>query len=584
MHTVDPVPPDTRELFPSAEGGPNSYWSAVLVLVAALGFSSCRVEPDLWGHVRYGLDFLRDGLPATTTYSYTAAGHPWINHENLFELSAAWVYGVAGIHGLLAAKIALGLIVSLLLLRSARRHADWPVALFSVGLTIAVLAMFWPARPQVLSYVYFAVLVTLLEFAFQGWRGRWLFPWGRKWARANGPRETQHRRARLRWLWCAAPLMTLWANTHGAFVAGLAVYATYLCFRGIEAWSVARARSGGMLKRLAMMLTVAILATGLNPYGPRLHLWLAEAMALDRPEITEWQAVHLGDETFPLYALLATVTLVGLVGSRESLDATELALLGITFLQATLHIRHLPFFAILVGFWLPKHWQSAWSRLGQGVQHATVSGRESSVSMNRWRRRILGQIVPVLLALGLAFGLGVRLRAIQVPRADYPVEALRFIRDRRLTGRFVVTYNWAQYAIWGLSRSSNDISMSFVEFDGRLDTCYPAEVIDAHFDLILGTEGPIARYRDPDSPPPEADRSLRRGNPDFALISRHQSHAVETLQRHADEWDLLYQDELAQLWGRRRVTNDPESPCYLPVSQRVITDAPQSGWVPWPAT
>jgi hypothetical protein len=47
---------------------------------------------------------------------------------------------------------------------------------------------------------------------------------------------------------------------------------------------------------------------------------------------------------------------------------------------------------------------------------------------------------------------------------------------------------------------------------------------------------------------------------------------------------LLYQDSLAQLWGRSTRYDDPHNPDYLPPSNRQISDAPQTGYVLWPAT
>src|SRR5438094_195971 len=50
------------------------------------------VDADLWGHVRYGQDVLAaHALPVTASHTYTAVGHPWINHENLAELAFGWI-------------------------------------------------------------------------------------------------------------------------------------------------------------------------------------------------------------------------------------------------------------------------------------------------------------------------------------------------------------------------------------------------------------------------------------------------------------------------------------------------------------
>ncbi|MCA9208892.1 MAG: hypothetical protein KDA55_11075, partial [Planctomycetales bacterium] len=79
-----------------------------LILVCALAMSANRADVDFWGHVQYGMDVLADGLPRTTTYSYTAPDYPWINHENLAELLMALGVVHLGPTGLLAIKLMLG--------------------------------------------------------------------------------------------------------------------------------------------------------------------------------------------------------------------------------------------------------------------------------------------------------------------------------------------------------------------------------------------------------------------------------------------------------------------------------------------
>ena len=49
------------------------------------------------------------------------------------------------------------------------------------------------------------------------------------------------------------------------------------------------------------------------------------------------------------------------------------------------------------------------------------------------------------------------------------------------------------------------------------------------------------------------------------------------------EWALLYQDAIAQLWGRRDRYDDPARADYVPPARRWITQVSHSGSVPWPA-
>ena len=95
---------------------PHFTWfeKAVIVavlLAAAVAISPNAVDADLWGHVQYGRDVLRNGLPATTTYSYTANGYRWINHENLAEILLAVGADNLGHIGLLVVKSLLGTFV-----------------------------------------------------------------------------------------------------------------------------------------------------------------------------------------------------------------------------------------------------------------------------------------------------------------------------------------------------------------------------------------------------------------------------------------------------------------------------------------
>jgi hypothetical protein len=83
--------------------------------------------------------------------------------------------------------------------------------------------------------------------------------------------------------------------------------------------------------------------------------------------------------------------------------------------------------------------------------------------------------------------------------------------------------------------------------------------------------------------PIDDDRILEYGSPDLVLLDRNQANPVDVLARHADDWMLLYQDELTQLFGRRSKYDDPASPDYLPVSRRSITETKQTGYVQWPA-
>src|SRR5262245_51655817 len=68
-----------------------------------------EADPDLWGHVRFGLDTLSTGrLTAIDPYSYTS-DIPWLNHEWLSEVIMGAAYRTFGSGGLVAVKIVLAI-------------------------------------------------------------------------------------------------------------------------------------------------------------------------------------------------------------------------------------------------------------------------------------------------------------------------------------------------------------------------------------------------------------------------------------------------------------------------------------------
>ena len=71
-----------------------------------------------------------------------------------------------------------------------------------------------------------------------------------------------------------------------------------------------------------------------------------------------------------------------------------------------------------------------------------------------------------------------------------------------------------------------------------------------HFDFLLGRIDPALRYRSDSSGPLDPLRALQVGRPDLVLISRHQKPSAELMEKQQDHWVLLYQDALAQVWGR----------------------------------
>ena len=174
-------------------------------------------------------------------------------------------------------------------------------------------------------------MIALLQFSFEGWRGNWHLRFPRKWFAASAsdsPNELGYESWKLRCLWLVPIVLLVWTNSHGGFVAGLCVYCAYLGLRAIESLSRRGSRGWGLARRMTLMIVVAITITFLNPYGPRLHLWLLESLGSPRPEISDWSTTELTSVIgMKLWALVG-VTIVSLLLSKRRYDLTQILLLG----------------------------------------------------------------------------------------------------------------------------------------------------------------------------------------------------------------------------------------------------------------
>src|SRR6476659_4743591 len=110
------VPPDRR--VGSQSFSLDAHIRVLWFALAAVALSPTYADFDLWGHTRFGLDWLAThSLPSTDPYSFTQ-DRPWINHEWLSEVAMGLAFRIGEGTGLIALKMA---IVGLTLAVLARR-------------------------------------------------------------------------------------------------------------------------------------------------------------------------------------------------------------------------------------------------------------------------------------------------------------------------------------------------------------------------------------------------------------------------------------------------------------------------------
>lgn len=416
-----------------------AVWSTFLVI---LTFTSA--DPDLWGHIRFGSDILRDGsIHQVDTYSF-ASDRPWVNHEWGAEVLAAWAFDTAGNAGLVSLKLLIiGSVLWLLnaTLRNEGVHSGFARDV-TAGIAIVItLSQAHHVRPQLFSLLCFSVLLYGLLAA---------------------------RRGNQRWLLVVPVLFAAWANLHGGWIVGGGV---------LLLWTAALLTCGEREQtlRLAAAGTVSLAATLVTPYGPGLWRFLQETVGFSRPEIIEWQPVYVTGWAFVgLWVISFSVTAVGIVlGRREKLHLERVAV-GLALAAASLKVaRLLAFFGLAAVFLFAP-------LICQAYQRRRTTGQFGSNPIVR-----LG-FVGVACAVGV-FTIGIvynnfwqlRLDAASLPEP----EAVRLLNRQPAGKRVLVWFNWGEYAIWHLSPRMQ------VSIDGRRETVYSDHLQTRHFDFYFDRPG-----------------------------------------------------------------------------------------------
>ena len=557
----------------------------IVAAILCIGLSSMTsncADPDLWGHVQYGREVLRDGtLPRTTTWSFAAEGAQWVNHENIAELLLAWTVDTFGMTGLPAMKLVLAIIILGLMIRSARRDECQWLAIGIVVFLVAINLQFhWHFRPQILSYVSLAAMLAIWQRAFYCPEGLY----------CDAEMPAFHRQMQV--LWLLPALLCFWTNSHGGFAAGVAMMVAYHGLVSLQLLFAFGKKAATTVGLLIAVTVASIAATFLNPYSTTLWKFMLAALKLPRPEIADWGPLELWTfESIRFWMLLIAVVGGFAFVLRQhhhkilmSQFLSQSILMLLLLWQGMSHCRHLSIVAIVCGFFGPLPLSKLISFATAGFQRRVTAHAQGNLdSATQLRGLLPGNLILVALVLLCSLSLMPRLTDVTVDRTEFPVAAMQFMHDESLHGKVVVTFNWAQYAIGCFAEEHNPERQSLVAVDGRFETCYPREITDIYFDFWLGTDDPKHRYRSPNAPSFDPARALNFQQPDLVLLSREQGPSVREIQKHTSDWAILYQDSMAQLWGRKSVCDVADSPRYFAPVRRHISNDVQAGDVSWPA-
>lgn len=474
------------------------WWSiatGIVTLAAAARLLLPTVaDPDLWGHVLFGRRTLAHGLERTDPFSYLSGDGPWINHEWLSEVAFGIVYDLGGGQGLILMKGLVGLAIVALVYRHLVVRGSDPLraGLLMLPSLLLLVPGLSTVRPQMFTYLLFALTLLLLHRVESG---------------------------RPALLWAAPLVLAVWVNLHGGVLAGVGV---------LGVWGVARTagelakhpprEAWRRLRRPVVAGLLCALALLANPYGAGLPAFLLRTGTGSRPDIIEWQTLHIASVPGGVYLALLGIALWSVLRAPGRTPPPLLAVLAVVALLPLTAVRHLQLFAIAVPLLIADAFGQAWRREGP---------MRNAGPAERW---LVGGVTGVAAAALLGSAV-VEARCIRIDpdrSTAFPARAVAWLDASGVRANAATYFDWGEYIIWHLAPRVQ------VSMDGRRETVYP----DSIYREYLRFQNGVGDWRG------LLDR------PETEMVVFPRGWPGTNLTDLSPAWDRIYEDPLATVFVR----------------------------------
>ncbi len=414
-----------------------------MFLLAAVILAFCvrqAAEPDIWWHLRNAQNLIEHhSLLRSDTYSFTAAGSPWMNIEWLSEIPYYVAYKWRGLQGLLAVSFTVLLVIYAgVYYRCCRAGADCKDAVIATLVAISLGVVSIGPRTLLFGWLCMVALLLVLDHFRHAGRGLALLP----------------------------PLFALWINLHPSWAFGMAVLGLTIAAGLIEGkWGlvVSRRWTSSELKKLLLALAASLAALMLNPFGYKLLLYPFEFVFHQQSNvqhIEEWQPVNFSTGNGKLMMIVIFALLAATLFSRRRWQLADVLLTAFALWMGLSHSRFLFFSGLIIvpvlapylALFTPynPHTDKPWlnAAIMAGVVGLLITFYPAASTL---QRRVEDQ---------------------------YPNAALKFMQQQQITGNIFNQYLWGGYIEWESPQLRPFI-------DGRADIFIYNGVFDDYFSAAL---------------------------------------------------------------------------------------------------
>ena len=473
---------------------------AIFIALIGLGPKLMNVDGDLGRHITLGNHIITSrSIPTRDVFSHTKLGDPLTPHEWLADVIFALAHRAAGLDGIVwITALIIGAAFWLVYKQSLDLSSMSLLALAGTILAAAASSLHWLSRPHIFTILFTVIWVTELEKLRIGIRKNWfIFP----------------------------VIMLIWVNTHGAFIAGILIWACYIAGLILD-----QKFSWPEIKTYLWIGLSSLLVSLINPDG--FGIWKTGFGFLGNRYLVSHTAEYLPPDfhqisTWPF--LLMIVLSIGLLAiSKRRLNASHALLLSGWTAMALYSARNIPLYAVIVApilVTVGADYLQANKSKGATNRFIALQYRfmdiEKSLKSGLWSGIV---VVAAGLLLMRGFTLDFQNKGNQFLDDVFPVQAVDWIEENQLQGEGFNYFPWGGYLLY---RTWPEM---LVFIDGQTD--FYGEELTRKYEKVITLS-------------PGWEDVLQKYQVSWVLMPT-QSELIQHLQELGD-WNAVYQDQISTI-------------------------------------
>lgn len=471
---------------------------------------SSVLDFDIWFHLKSGEIISHQGIIHHDVFSYVTQDREWFPYEWLFQLIFYWISHLFGLNFLNYLAAFLGTVVVFLLYRIIKDifKVSLLPALVLCFLFFANTFEFLVPRPQILAYLcLISTIYLLLNYFFHG----------------------------KNYLFLTIPLTLIWANTHGSIFLAPLLFLSLATVSLVNKFLLKEKIWLSKFKTLIIYTPIIFIATILPPLGFTQYRLLGifyQNRELITRFISEWAPLFAAPFSFYLFIVLSVLALgfFFLINLKQK-----------TLKQNLWVVIFLPF---VFSIFLASR-NSFLSYLALSLIVASVVPKIHFKSLSKSLHIVILTTFLVVLIFHI-WMISDKKSQAAADQFHYPIGAVKFIKDYKLSGNMFNEYGYGGYLLYNLYPEQK------VYFDGRTDLYLCCEIPDT-IELSYQKNKPDEEYK-------KLLYYLWDKNKISFVLTRTEKHRVlrkiGMILQDDPNFNLVYWDDISQIFVRKDSKND----------------------------